>query len=382
MNDNIPAAARVLTDDDEGRRIVTDGGTVTAPQGAANTGPAGALAGGSGFGQFTAQARLAHARQNGNDRMVSNAAEQTAAFRANAQLQKDEWITLDERLIQIAQKELVVVNDLREAGLTINEDLSTLIHEWQGTGEFSDADVDMGAETSSSEDASTFSLNGVPLPIVHKSWHLPHRHLLASRERGQGLDTQNQAKAARKVMEGLDSLVWDGWNGQVNGYEVYGLRNHPDRNTETGNDWTDTSGTDADDIRNDVLGLVEALEDNEYGPMGSPAWAYFGRDAWQALRRRDTGTDQERGLLERLNDEFGDILDLRHAPTLPGGEAVAFLPVEDVVELAVASDVQNVEWESNDGFVSHMKVMASMTPVVKSDDAGQSGLVHMTGLTG
>lgn len=379
MNERTPPSVFV---DEHGRRIATDGGIAAAPQGAANQTPASAVAGGRGFEQFAAQADLAHARKNGDDRMVANAAERTAAFRANAQLQKDEWITLDERLIQIAQKELVVVNDLREEGLTINEDLSTLIHEWQGTNEFSDADVDMSAESSSSEDASTFSLNGVPLPIVHKSWHVPYRQLLASRTRGQSLDTQNQAKAARKVMEGLDSLVWDGWNGAVNGYEVYGLRNHPDRNTVSGNDWTDDSGTDADDIRADVLAIVEALEDAEYAPMGSPAFTYFGRDAWQELRRRDTGTDQERGLLERLRDEFGDILDMRYAPTLPGDEAVAFLPVEDVIELAVASDVQNVEWESNDGFVSHMKVMASMTPVVKSDDAGQSGTVHLTGLTG
>jgi len=313
--------------------------------------------------------------------MVANAAEQTATFRANAQLQKDEWISLDERLIQIAQKELVVVNDLREAGLTINEDLSTLIHEWQGTNEFSGPDIDMGAETSSSEDGSTFSLHGVPLPIVHKSFHIPHRHLLASRERGTGLDTSNQSKAARKVSEGLDSLVFDGWTGQVEGYDVPGLRTHPDRNTTTGNNWTDEN-TGTDEIRDDVIGLVETLEDNEYGPMGEPAWVYFGRGAWQELRRRDTGTDQERGLLERLTNEFGDVLDMRQAPTLPDGEAVCFLPTEDVVELAVASDMQNVEWESNDGFVTHMKVMASMTPVIKSDDAAQSGVVHMTGLAG
>ncbi|QPL12234.1 major capsid protein [Halorubrum phage Hardycor1] len=354
-------------------------GTQT-PTGPASNTPAANLAGGGGFGQFTAQARLAHAKDNGNEGMVANAAEQAATFRANAQLQKDEWKTLDERLVEIAQKELVVVNDMRAAGLTINEDLSTLIHEWQGTNEFSDADVDMAAETSSSEDASTFSLNGTPLPIVHKSFHIPYRHLLASRERGQGLDTQNQAKAARKVMEGLDSLAFNGWGSNVEGYQVYGLRNHPDRNTVTGNDWSDGTNTSYTDIRGDVVSIIESLENAEYAPRGTEAITYFGRGAWQELRRRDTGTDQERSLLERLTEEFADSLDMRLAPTLPSDEVVSFLPVEDVVELAVASDVQNVEWESDDGFMSHMKVMASMTPVVKSDDAGQSGVVHLTGL--
>lgn len=347
----------------------------------ASTSPAGNLAGGTGFGQFAAQARLANAKLEGRERMAANAAKKVAQFRAQAQLEKDEWKTLDENLTEVAQEELVVVDRLRQEGLTTDEDLSTLIHEWQETNDFGDAEVDMGGETGGDEDASTFSVNGVPLPIVHKSFRIPFRTLLASRGRGGSLDTQNQSKASRAVSVGLDDLAINGWNGQIDGYQVYGLTNHPDRNTVAGSDWNDYTNNSADTVRGDLLDAIEANEDNNYGPGSSGYLGLFGKGAYQALRRWDTGTDQERGLLERLREEFdSEISDFVKAPSMADDEAVLLKPSDDVLELAVASDLQNVEWQSNDGMTTHMKVMGSITPVIKSDEAGQSGICHLTGL--
>lgn len=354
---------------------------IPTPTGAAAVDPSNAdtLTGHRGFDQFHAQGAADTAPMDSPEREV--AAQQAAQFRANAQLEKDEWKTLDTRLTRIAQQELVLVNDLLQAGLTTDEDLATLVHEWQGTGEFTDADIDMAAETASSEDTSTFSLNGTPLPIVHKSFHIARRTLLASRRRGTALDTANQSKAARKVMEALDGMVANGWSGRLDGYSVYGYTNHPNRNLVSGSNWS-ASTTTQTEIRNDILNLVEALENDNYGPEGTGYWAYFGRTAYQQMRRVDTATDQERSTLERLNDEFGDMVDIRRSDALAPGEGVMLKPTEDVVQLANASDIQNVEWTSEDGFKLHMKVMASMTPILKADDAGQMGLAHITGLTG
>ena len=344
---------------------------------AANASPAATLQNGDGFEQFVAQARLAQAKQEGNERLAQNAAQTTAAFRANSQLRKDEWKTLDENLLEVAQRNLTIVDDLRSAGLTVSEDLATLIREWESTGEFDDADIDMGAETGSSEDTTTFSLNGVPLPIVHKSFSIKRRKLLASRRRGQSLDTSNQSKAARKVFEGLENMVFNGWNGQVEGYDVPGLKNQADVNNVTGSDWTSAS---ANTIREDFYATVEALEDANYGPEGAPYWGYVARPQYQELRATDTGTDEERSVLARIREEITEVERIRRADFLDDGEAVFFKPVEDVVQLAVASDFQNVEWDSADGFTRHMKVMASMTPIVKSDENGQSGVAHLTGI--
>ena len=377
-HDDMPHGARYI--DEQGRTVVTDGGTAAVPgagvQGPAETQAAANMAGGTGFEQFVAQSRLARATARGDETMQANAAQQVYELRANSQLRKDEWKSLDERLIEVAQRELVIVNDLRSAGLTINEDLSTLLHEFEKTNEFDDADVNMNAETSGTENSSDFSLHSVPLPIVSKQFHIKRRKLLASRQRGQDLSTINQSKAARKVSEGLDSLVFNGWGSQFDGASVPGLLTHEDRNTVTGMDWTD-DGTDADDIRADVLSVVEAIENDNYG---GDLWGYFGRSAWQTMRRKDTDTDQERSVLERLTNEFGDTINMRMAPTMPEYEAVFFRPVEDVIELAVAADMQNVEWDDGDGMKMYMKVMGSITPVIRSDEKGQMGVGHLTGL--
>lgn len=334
------------------------------------------LEAGPGFGQFVAQARLANAQRLGRDSMAANAAEQVAQFRANSTLRKDEWVTFDENLVDIARDELKIVNDLRSEGLTVSEDLSTLIREWETHDDFGSATVDMAAEASGDEDDTTFTLNGTPLPIVSKPFHIKHRRMLASRTRGQSLPTINQSKAARAVMEKLEDMVLNGWGGQVDTYSVDGLTSHTDRNTTTANSTWD--GASATDMLNDIYGLVEALEDANYPPGGSGYRCYINRQQWQEIRRKDTGTDQERGVLARVEDEF-DYVDFAMTNYLDDGEAIMFKPVEDVIELAVASDITNVEWSPPHGFGVNMKVMASITPIVKSDDSGASGIVHMTG---
>lgn len=358
----------------DGKRLIADGGMV------ANAGPAQVqtgeeLVGGAGFEQLQAQAELARAKARDSERMAAQAAERVNEIRANSQLRKDEWKSLDERLVEVAQRELVIVNDLRAAGLTINEDLGTLLHEFEKTDEFGDPDINMNAETAGDEDGTAFSLHGVPLPIVSKQFSLKRRRLLASRTRGQDLSTANQAKAARSVMEGFDSLVFDGWGGQFDGASVPGLLNHPDRNTLGGANWS--SSPSVEDIRGDVLGAVEAIENDNYA---GDLRAYFGRSAYQTMRATDTGTDNERSVLERLTDEFGDTIDMNMAPTMPEWEAIFFRPVEDVIELAIAADIQNVEWDDGAGMKTHMKVMGSITPVIRSDESGQMGVAHLTDL--
>lgn len=319
-----------------------------------------------------------------NEQIREFGANTVRELRANGTLREDEWKQIDDRLLEVAQHSLRAVQDLRDRGLTQSTDLGTLIHEFERTDEFEEAELDMGAETRGADEHSTFDLKGVPLPIAHKSFHIGFRQLRASRNRGTSLDTMNLAKATRSVSERLETLLFNGWAGGAQGFDIPGLRgdNREDNvNDLTGSDWTDSSGTDADDIRDDLIDGIELLENNNYGPEGTGYLCWIARENYQQLRRRDTGTDQERGLLERLEEEF-EFVDFVRADHLDAGEYIMLKPVEDVVELVVASDITNVEWSSHADMTTHMKVMGSITPVVKSDKNGQSGIVNATGLSG
>lgn len=338
------------------------------------------LNGTDGFAQAVAKSRVHSALRAGRD-PDPDALAAAEQFASNASLTEGEWRSMDDRMVETAQDALNVVDDLRGRGLTIDTDLGTLIHEFQRTDTFDGWEVDMGAETRGQDEEAGFDLQGVPLPIVHKSFNVNRRQLLASRKTGQPLDTTNVARATRAVSEGLEDMVLNGWNGQVQGETVDGLTTHPDRNVIVGSNWTDDANVGADAIRGDILTAIETLEADNYGPEGTGYIMWVARENYQELRRRDTGTDQERGLLQRVNEEL-DMLDIRRADHLDPGEAVMLKPISEVIEIAVASDIQTVEWESHETFTNHFKVMASMTPVVKSDRAGQSGIAHLTGLSG
>lgn len=358
---------------DRGHGIMTDGGVATQDGDPATIGGPESLDANTGFDAMIAQAA---AKREAD--FSAQAAKRAATIRANGQLRKDEWKQLDENLVEKRLKDLKLVEMLRDAGLETDADLSVLIHEYETTDRFGDAEIDMGAETGSSEGGNAFGMNGIPLPIAHKGFHLNRRHLLASRRRGRALDTQGQTNAVRAVNAALENMLLNGWNGQMDGYQAYGLRTHPSRMTQDGADWT-AGGTSPDTIRGNVLDAVEGLENAEFSEGNDGYMFPMGRGAYQALRRKDTGNNNERSVLARLEQEF-DYIDFVKVPSMPDNEAIMFKPASDVIELVTASDLQTVEWSSGDGFTQHIKVMASMTPLIKADYEDTTGIYHLTGL--
>ena len=79
----------------------------------------------------------------------------TNGLRTNLLLRKDEWISLDTAIVNIARRLLNGVADLRAAGLTRTlGGLGTLMAEWEQAGDMNPARVDMSAVSRSDEDNS------------------------------------------------------------------------------------------------------------------------------------------------------------------------------------------------------------------------------------
>jgi hypothetical protein len=182
------------------------------------------------------------------------------------------------------------------------------------------------------------------------------------------------------VSEKLEELLFSGWTPTIRDedgdtYTLYGYTDHPDRNTYTGSDW----GT-AGNIRDDIVAMFDEMDkDNR---TGGGFWLYIAPTQWREYRKAiDPDGDGNMTVRERIEDEWSQELGaVRRAPKLSSGEAVMVDPSPDVVELAVAEDVQTIEWQSGSGMTNHYKVMAAMAPEIKSDNTSQSGVVHATGL--
>jgi len=293
-------------------------------------------------------------------------------IRVNALLRKDEWIELDNAVVDVARAQLNGIADLRTANLVQNlGGLGTLISEYEKLQDMGDADVSMSGVTTGDRDTVGFAVAGVPVFITHKDFQLNIRRLLASRNTGQGLDTTQVAVATRKVADKLENILFNGLSLTVDGYPVYGYTTHPDVNTGTaaGDFGTITN------IYPTINNMVTAAEaDNYFGPYT----LYVARTQYGEMRQiYSDGSGQT--AIQRCLDGIPALTAIKPSSVLADGSLVLVTMQRDVVDLAIAQDIAVVEWDTMGGMVSNFKVMTAQVPRIKSDSAGRSGIVYFTG---
>lgn len=296
----------------------------------------------------------------------------------NATLRKDEWIDLEDTIIESARERLVIVDDLQAAGLTYNVGgLGTIISEWESGSEITDAEITMDGESSADKDRQNFSLNGVPIPVIQKPFSIGERMLLASRQRGSALDVTTAAESARAVARASEAMVFNGAsigasNSAGTSYTIPGLTTFTNRETYTIADWSDNSGVTPEDIFDDILAMVQQLETNarHFGPF-----TLYIPGAYAFRFREDFKANSDKTLMERVTDE--DVIDrVRVSDTLATGNVIMLELSRSVLDLAVASDVTTVQWASGSGWTNHFQVYAAWAPRLKADYDSRCGIMH------
>lgn len=302
----------------------------------------------------------------------------------NDQLRKDEWKEIDDTLTAVARDNTLGIDTLRQRGISVPLDLGTLRFEWEDVDDFSDAEVDMAAVAGDDEDQLDFTNNGVPLPIVHKSFRLNLRKLRASRNRGQPIDTAGVEAATAAVARKLEDILYGGDDITVEGDSISGMEDFGDRETVTGNATWD--GASADNMIDDAMRTIEALEDAKALPGESGYDFFVVRQNYQEIRAKNAGTDDKRGVLQLLRDRLEQEADLpnsvRFHPVdrMSDGNAVMVKPTSRYMRLPIAADIQTVQWESKGGMVQHWKVMGSVIPAFRSDPSANSGVAHLSSI--
>ena len=297
---------------------------------------------------------------------------------ANATLRKDEWVDLEDTIIESARERLVIVDDLQSAGLTYNVGgLGTLISEWETASEITDAEITMDGESTAGKDRQEFGLNGVPIPVIQKPFTIGERMLMASRQRGASLDVTTGTEAARAVARMSEKMVFNGASIGANNsagqrYTIPGLTNFAGRETYSISDWSDDANVTPEDIFTEILEMVQQMETDarHFGPFtiyipGEYAYRF----------RQDFKEYSDKTLMERVTDE--DVISrVRVSDVLSSGNVVMVQMERTVLDLAIASDVTTVQWESGSGWTNHFQVFASWAPRLKQDYDGRTGIMH------
>lgn len=313
------------------------------------------------------------------------------AFAANAMahnastLERDEYETLSDRIIRTYKRSLVGINDLQSEGLVRDISLATMVDLWQSMSETTGAEVTMDGESQAENDRVNYTPEGVPIPIVHKDYRIPERELRASRRMNNDLRTDNAAEMSRAVAEMADQILFQGWAPPVNtkrgeDFQVYGYTSSEVSASVSG------SGFDtASNIRDVFTATIDKLMDeNNQQPAGDGFIPYISQTQYREYRNAvDPDGDGNLTVRERVENEFDqEIQPPRSVPSyvLPDGEMVMVNPTPDVVELALAEDMQTVEWTSGSGMTNFYKILWAGAPEIKTDSNGNVGVAHVTGI--
>jgi hypothetical protein len=314
------------------------------------------------------------------ERMVAalNAGQELSAslLRTNATLRKDEWVEMDEALIEEGLQRLQGVADLIAAGLTrpIANSLGTTVLEWESVGEMTPASVSMTGLSRTENDALEFAPGTLPLPIIHKDFAMDIRKLAASRKRGEGLDTTMGRGAGRVCAEESERMLFQGGK-TFGGMPIYGYLTHPNRNTVsfgTGGSWALTAKT-GEQMLADLLTIASVLEaDQIYGPFWMYVSGAIDLNLQKEFKAATSGSIKNR-LLQYERLQRITVVDF-----LPADTVLVVVPRRETVVMALGESLQSIQWDFAGGFGVNFKSFMIQVPLIRATQSGKSGIVHMS----
>jgi uncharacterized linocin/CFP29 family protein len=303
----------------------------------------------------------------------------------NATLRKDEWIELEEQLLESFRERLIGVEDLRNGGLVHPVGgLGVLVSEWETGSEITDAGITMDGESLTEEDRQEFGLSGVPIPIIQKRFRIGERVLLASRMRGAALDMTTGTEAVRAVARTSENMLFYGarlgnTRSVNNVYTVYGYATHPNVALATISDWSDPLVT-GETILREILAMITIMEVDQrrFGPFN----LYIPAD-YSSRFAEDFKAESDKSLRTRVLEDprIRDIrvADAIHGNSHPDGADVFLVQMtDDTVDMAVGSDISTVQWASGSGWTNFFQVFTAWSPRIKTDFDGRCGVLHAT----
>jgi hypothetical protein len=299
-------------------------------------------------------------------------------------LRRDEWRQLDEAVVKIADNRLSGVQDIIDRGLTYNlgNAMGTTSLEYHNVSDAMKAELSMDAVTRTEGDKVEFDSVFLPIPIIHSDYEINQRVLENSRRLGNPLDTISAERATRKIMEKREKMLFSDTDYNFGGGTIYSFLNFPDRihaagtgDQNIGNitNWS-LDATSGADIISDVLNMKQAsITNNYYGP-----WVLYIPTNFETKLDQDYSDSKNTNTIRERIMSINNIEDIVVVDTLPDSNVVMPQMTSDVIRIVQGLAMQNVQWETEGGFVNKFKTISIQVPQVRGDQEGRTGIVHAT----
>ncbi|MGX1096523.1 major capsid protein [Amorphus sp. MBR-141] len=289
-------------------------------------------------------------------------------------LPKDVWGQWDREGITVQRDVLAVFNDL-SASVSTPMPIGKLVHHFQTISDSGSVNKSLDGRSKARTDQPVFEYHGTPLPILDSTFSYGWRQVEAARTEGFNLDPAARANAMRKVAEELETQTLDGDASiVVGGDQLYGLRNHPNRNTRsTTNDLNACTGPEWLADVNATLSLLYA--DNFY----SPATLYVNWLDWRYATATDYSTSYAgKTIAQRIMEDSG-VAAVVPSSKVAADEIIAVVKDRRVLQvlngMPMTTRAQTrLNPEDDYDFVT----MAAAALEIKFDAEGQCGIAHST----
>lgn len=313
---------------------------------------------------------------NDRQRALANAhgfGDEGVAMVGNAlPLPRDVWGEWDRDGLEVQRDVLAVFNDLA-ASVAMPIPIGKLVHHFQTISESGEVNVSMDGRSKARTDKPQFDYHGTPLPIIDSTYSFGWREVAAAQTEGFNLDPAARNNSNRRVAERLETQTLDGDASiVVGGAQLYGLRNHPERNTRaTG--VTLNGATGAQWVA-EVTATLQLLHGDNFRVE---ATIYMNWDDWFYASNTDYSTQYpNKTILQRIQ-EIAGVGQIVPASRVNADEMIAVVKRREVVQVLNGMPMTTrAQFRANPEDDYDFVTMVAASLEIKFDAEGQCGIAH------
>jgi ABC-type sulfate transport system substrate-binding protein len=114
-----------------------------------------------------------------------------------------------------------------------------------------------------------------------------------------------------------------------------------------------------------------SIDAHHYGP-----WMLYIPTAYETKLDEDYDATRGNTIRERI-EAISGIQGVKVIDTLPANNVLLVQMSTDVVRLIKGTELQNVEWQTEGKFITKYKTLMIQVPQIRSDQDGNTGIVHL-----
>lgn len=326
--------------------------------------------------QFTEAQQLAvnQARAAFNLSQTALAAHATMIGNA-APIPIDAWRRIDGRSSMIQRDVLAVFSRLAAANST-PVGIGDLVSYFGKVTDSGEVHVSMDGRSEGMADQAVISYEGTPVPILDSYARMGWRQMEVIRKGTGSLDMDTIANHQRKVAEKMEDMALNGLSSiVVGGSTIYGLRNHPQRNSGT-HGLTLASATGAEWLTATRQICTLLIADNAFAPIT----LFLNYSDWFVASANEFAAGYPKTILQRIL-EIEQIAEVVPCSKMPANNIVGVAGLGNGEWGSVLSAMPLVtrpkmRHNPEDDYV--FGVMAAVAPQFRVDAEGRTKIAHTT----